>query len=216
MSNEAKVLFGIAIATILIVVGGAFLLGNPSSDPKNPGKVDAKLLVKDDSYKSSSESAKVQLVEFADFQCPACAQYYPIVAQLKENYKKDLQVVFRHFPLLQHKNARLAAQTAEAAGTQGKFWEMHNTLFENQADWENHGNPIEVFASYAETLKLDGEQFKKAIEEKKFEDKIQRDVNDGNSAGVSSTPTFFLNGEKVSNVRSYDDFKKLIDTELQK
>ncbi len=136
MTNEVKTLASIGVITILIIVGAVFFLGRGSqTTPSDEVLVDQKFLQRDDSYSIGSPSAKVKLVEFGDYQCPACASAEPIMKVMIATYKDQLQFVFRNFPLTQHKNAKLAALVAEAAGQQGKFWEMYDALYENQTEW---------------------------------------------------------------------------------
>lgn len=217
LSNEAKILILIGIVSVAILIGAVFVLSKPienkqtkvvASDKKN-------LLVKSDSHKTATSSAEVTLVEFADFQCPACGSAHPILKQLKLDYKDRVNFVFRNFPLPQHKNALPAALAAEAAGEQSKFWEYHDMLYENQAVWENEANPEEIFLKYAKDLKLDEAKFKKVYESKKYESKISEDVADGTSLGVNSTPTFFLNDKIYPGVLGLDQFKSLIDKALK-
>ncbi len=211
MSSEAKTIFGIGIATIIIVVGGVIMLGSNSQPPKS----DSKALERGDSYKISSTSAKVTVVEFADFQCPACGAAHPIVKQILEQYQGKINFVYRHFPLPQHKNAELAAEAAEAAGEQGKFWQMHDLIFQNQKEWSESSQALDLFISYAKGLGLDEEKFKKALSENKFAEKIIRDKNDGSAVGVNSTPTFFINGQKFPGVLSLAEFRNKIEESLR-
>ena len=151
------------------------------------------------------------LVEYSDFQCPACSAYYPVVKQLTKEFPQDLHFVYRYFPLSSiHKNARISAQAAEAAGKQNKFWEMHDLLFENQDEWANLADPKEKFKEYAKSIGLDTEKFQKDLESKEVKDKVEKDYQNGLSLGVNATPTFFLNGEKLQNPRSYEEFKAKI------
>ncbi|MBI4215316.1 MAG: thioredoxin domain-containing protein, partial [Parcubacteria group bacterium] len=122
-------------------------------------------------WKYGVESAETILVEYSDFQCPACAYYHPIVQQLAEKYKEKLQFVYRHFPLKNiHKNAAPAAWAAEAAGKQGQFWEMQDKLFANQDEWANQKNPKDIFEQYAQSLGLDMEKFKSDFDSKEVRD----------------------------------------------
>lgn len=214
MSNETKILAGLGIATLLIIVGGAFLMGGNSTPDKPKAPVDQKLLVKADSHKIGTESAKVTLVEFGDFQCPACGASHPIIKQLNEEYKNELTFVFRHFPLPMHKNALKAAIAAEAAGAQNKFFEMHDLLFENQGEWGEDSNPEELFEKYATELELNIDKFRTDMKDKKYEEKVKRDQADGNALGANSTPTFFINGQMQSGGLPYDQFKAKIEEEL--
>jgi protein-disulfide isomerase len=156
---------------------------------------------------------KVTLVEFGDFQCPACKSYAPIVKQLKANYGDDITFQFRHFPLTQiHPNATITARAAEAAGKQGKFFEMHDLLYENQDSWARLDNPSSVLEGFASQLGLNMDQFKKDLADANTLAIINADQKAGQAVGVNSTPTFVINGKKVeSNPKSLDEFKQLID-----
>lgn len=142
----------------------------------------------------------VTLIEYSDFQCPACAAFEPIVNEAVAEYGDDgLQFVYRHYPLPQHQNARLAAAASEAAGAQGKFWDMHQLLFANQTDWSRQ-NPtlaLETFLGYATNLGLDQERFQTDLESEATAERVERDYLSGTRAGISGTPTFFLNGQEV-------------------
>lgn len=154
------------------------------------------------------KDTKVTLIEYSDFQCPACGAYYPIVKQLSQEFK-NLSVVYRHFPLAQHANARPAAQAAEAAGQQGKFWEMHDLLFGNQNAWSDSNTAEQIFIAYAQSLELDMEKFKTDFNSAETKNKIEADYQSGASE-IDGTPTFFLNDKKIQNPQSYEDFRSII------
>lgn len=216
MSTETKVFAGLGAATILIVGIGAFLMGGNSTPDKPQPPVDSKILVHSDSHQIGPKSPKVTLVEFGDFQCPACGASHPVVKQLQAEYKDNLTFVFRNFPLPMHKNAIQAALAAEAAGEQGKFFEMHDLIFENQKDWSESNDPLgKYFIEYAKQLDLDIAKFEKAVKDKKYQSKIEKDQADGNSVGTVSTPTFFINGVKQSGGLPYTEFKAKIDSSLK-
>ena len=122
----------------------------------------------------------------------------------------QVKFAYRHFPLPQHKNAKLAATVAEAAGKQGKFWEMHDLIFQNQSDWSEDKNAAVIFAKYAQDLQLDLAKFQTDIADEEIKAKIENDYKSGVKAGVNSTPSFFLNGKKINNPRNYDEFKNAI------
>ena len=126
----------------------------------------------------------------------------------------QVRFAYRHFPLPQHKNAKLAATVAEAAGKQDKFWEMHDLIFQNQSDWSEEKNAAVIFAKYAQDLGLDLAQFQTDIASEEIKAKIENDYKSGVKAGVNSTPTFFLNGKKINNPRNYDEFKNAIEQAL--
>ena len=167
---------------------------------------------------TGSPNAKVTVVEFGDYQCPACAYINPAVKQVIATYgaNPNFNFVFRNFPLAQHRNAQLAAEAAESAGEQGKFWEMHDKIYEAQNDWAESGSALDMFTGYAQALGVDVNKFKQAIEQKKFDDVIRADARDGDTLGVNSTPTFFINGEKQPSIPSFDAFKTIIDADLAK
>lgn len=156
-------------------------------------------------------NAQVSLVEYADFQCPACGYYAPLVKRLFESSSTTMKLVFRHFPLPQHMNAIPASLAAEAAGKQGKFWEMYDVLFEKQIEWEKVTDPQPVFEGYAKTLGLNIEQFSLDMKSDELKKKIDGDARGGIRGKVNSTPTFFINGKKITTPTNYEDFKKLID-----
>lgn len=214
MINEKKFFVGIAIATAVLLILGVFFLmrsGNKSSTV-----ADTALLAREDSQKISFPSAAVTLVEFADYQCPACGAYHSTLKRLLSDFEGKLNFVYRNFPLTQHKNSRTAAFAAEAAGEQGKFWEMHDRIFEEQAQWSEKDNAKDIFVQYARDLGLDIDRLKQDMDNSKIQSKINRDFGDGNAVGVNSTPTFFLNGEKLINPGSYEIFKTLIQAAIDK
>lgn len=214
MTKEVKIM--IAIAAV-VLVGGGLLFWSSNVTPATPGTaVDAKSLVRDTSHMTGNKDAKVTLVEFGDYECPYCAQEEPIVERIREEYKSNtnFNFVFRHFPLSQHATAKPAAEAAEAAGEQGKFWEMHHKLYAEQKSWVENDNHAALFEGYARELGLDVGKFNQSWKGNKFADVIDADTKDGNAAGVAGTPTFFLNGEKLTTY-SYEDLKKAIDEKLK-
>jgi protein-disulfide isomerase len=207
MKSETKLFIGIILGTVAIIAGGILLLSRSAV----PVKVDSSLLIRADSNKIASGSGTVTLVEFSDFQCPACGAYYAPVKQLVNEFKDSMTFVYRNFPLTTlHKNAQLAAAAAEAAGLQGSYWGMHDKLFETQTDWSNSDTAKDIFITYAEGLKLDKNQFIKDLESDAVRAKIQKDVDDGNALAINSTPTFFLNSEKIDNPAGFADFEALV------
>ncbi len=195
------------LAAVLIGLGILFLLIKNSSQPSPKAPA-----VQGETIASSSAT----LVEYSDFQCPACAAYYPVVKQLTKEFSQDLHFTYRYFPLSSiHKNARISAQAAEAAGKQNKFWEMHDLLFENQSEWSALSDPKEKFKEYAKFLGLDMEKFQQDLGSKEVKDKVESDYQSGLSLGVNATPTFFLNNQKITNPRSYEEFKTKIEETLK-
>jgi len=172
--------------------------------------------VDDDPVKGSS-NAKVTIVEFSDFQCPFCARFYSqTLKEIDEQYIKTgkVKLVYRDFPLSFHQYAQKAAEAAECANEQGKFWEYHDLLFERQEEWSNGG--IQKFKEYAQELGLDSAKFNDCLDSGKFAQEVQKDSVDGQAYGVSGTPTFFINGIEVVGAQPFSVFKQIIDNELQK
>jgi len=164
-----------------------------------------------------SLTAKVVVVEYGDFQCPACAAYASLLKQTYDIYKGQVAIVFRHFPLVEiHNNALAGATAAEAAGMQGKFFEMSDTLYANQKDWSLLANPDDIFSSYAKTLGLDVNKFKADLKSKEIEATVKAGRDQARSLGLSGTPTLFVNGKIIPLPNSGQEFQKVIDTELQK
>ena len=154
-------------------------------------------------------NAKIAIVEFSDFQCPFCGRVTPTLRQVESEYGDDVRIVFKHLPLSIHPKAPAAHAASYAAQKQGKFWEMHDKIFENQRDLAE-----ETFVRYAGELGLDVEQFKKDAASKEAKDAVQKDVAEASKLGVSGTPGFFINGRFLSGAQPFPAFKSLIDAEL--
>ena len=141
-------------------------------------------------------TAAVTLVEYGDFECPYCGRAYPIVKELRERMGDTMRFVFRNFPLTEiHPHAALAAQAAEAAGERGKFWEMHDLLFENQKALD-----LAHLVSYGNRLEMDPVALGEALERGAFEPRVQEDFMSGVRSGVNGTPTFFINGARHDGI----------------
>ncbi len=205
------------IGVFVLIFGGlGFLIVRNNNIATTP--VPKSQLITATSHSRGDPNAKVNIVEFGDYQCPACGAAYPIVEQVLAQYKNNPQVnyVFRNFPLPQHQFAQLAAEAAEAAGAQGKYWEMYNLLYTNQDTWVNSTDPLSIFVSYATQLKLDAVRFKTEVSASKYADIINQDVTAATALGVNSTPTFYINGIQEVGIQSAADFKARIDAELAK
>lgn len=162
-------------------------------------------LVKDGYFKGP-EQAKITLVEFSDYQCPACAQMSQVVDDLVKAYPNDLKVVYRHFPLSFHKYARAAAYAAESAGQQGKYWPMNDLIFANQAKLSET-----IFVELAKELNLNMEQFSKDFASEEIKKKIDRDTEEAYALQIDGTPTFYLNNQKYLGEYTLYGFKIEID-----
>lgn len=211
---EDKVVVGIIISTILVLILGIFFLTRSSSSPTVASKDQFKeiLAVKSDDRVKGPADAPITIVEYLDFECEACRVYYPVIKQLKEEYKDKIRFVVRYFPLPGHKNSMTSATAVETAGKQGKFWEMHDILYENQKSWGEKTAPDPlVFEGYAQQIGLDMDKYKNDINSQEVKYRVNRDKNSGDTLGVQGTPTFFINGERIPNPKGYDDFKSIID-----
>lgn len=200
--------WGAFIVVIGLIIWGMIAASNKAD--KESAEIAPVDKVTESDWVKGATSTQVTLIEYSDFQCPACAAYFPLVEELFTKYSANYQFVYRHFPLTQHINAVPAAQAAEAAGKQGKFWEMYEILFTKQKDWEESKDSKTMFSEYAKSLDLDMTKFAADYDSPEIKDKIDASVKGGIKAGVNSTPTFYLNGKKI-NAQSYEQFKKLID-----
>jgi protein-disulfide isomerase len=208
MSNR----FFITLLVLMAVIVGAFAITKHKSNA--PGSTTSS--VQPTNHTEGSTKSGVVLVEYGDYQCPACGQYYPIVKQVAEKYKDQITFQFRNFPLVQlHQNAFVGARAAEAASKQGKFWEMHDMLYENQNTWGEASNPNTYFESYAQQLGLDVTKFKQDLASEDTNNLINADIQEAQKLGANATPTFVLDGKKITqNPGSLDAFNKLIDDEI--
>ena len=146
-----------------------------------------------------SPNAPARLEEFGDFQCPPCGLFHPILQQMHNEFGDKLQITFREFPLYpNHQHSVVAASAAEAAGLQGKFWEMHDKLYEHQNDWKDKFDVRPIFEGYAKEIGLDVEKWKQDSVSEQVARRITSDGNRGHSMGVKGTPTVFLNGREVA------------------
>lgn len=208
---RAAIFWGIFAVIIGGMIFGMVKVASRNSVNKNIPLVLANYLVEGDWIRGDKE-AKVVITEYSDFQCPACASYYELVKLAHKDFGDNLTIVYRHFPIRRiHANTEIAALSAEAAGKQNKFWEMHDMLFENQKNWESEKNAQEIFMGYAKKLELNLEKFKRDLNSKEAKEKVEDDYQSGVAVGVDHTPTFFINGNEIQNPRSYEEFKNIIN-----
>ncbi len=163
----------------------------------------------DDQPVKGSAKAVVTIVEFTDFECPSCARQHPILDRIVSEFGDRVRLVVRDFPLSQHANARKAAEAAEAAREQGKYWEYATVLFRNQS-----ALGVDKLRQYATEVGLDRARFDASLDSGKFAEKIQRDLVDGRRLGISGTPTLYVNGRRISD-NSYASLKSAIETALK-
>ena len=161
--------------------------------------------------------ASVTLEEFGDFQCPPCGLLHPVLKTMEQEYGPRLRIIFRQFPLVSvHQYAAVAARSAEAAGMQGKFWEMHDLLYENQKSWSNAFDVRPIFEGYATKIGLDLEQFRRDSSSEAAAQRILQDGKRGTALGVKGTPTVFMNGSEVpfESLLVPEKLRGLINTQL--
>lgn len=205
----------VVLGTILVIAGAVYFSaqGNSQTDfkPTTTAAIDAADHIRGDT------TSKVSVVEYGDFECPACGAWEPVMEELLAAYGDKVSFVFRNFPLPQHADAMVAAEAAEAAGLQGKYWQMHDLLYAKQNEWSTTP-PGEVgtkyFDGYAQSLGLDVHKFNEDITSSTIQDRIQRDVTSGNNAMIDHTPTFFINLTQIPNPAGYAPFTTILDTAL--
>ncbi|MFA6081538.1 MAG: thioredoxin domain-containing protein [Patescibacteria group bacterium] len=213
MNKKTIIISVVSILGTFLLLYGVYKLINQPVQTDFP---QVKQLKANDHIKWSPEKKNI-LVEYSDLQCPSCKNAHHILRTIEASGSADFEItkkvtfVFRYFPLYQiHDKAYLSAYAAEAAGLQGKFWEMSDLLFANQQTWSISNDPLkEYFLKYAEDLKLNVDQFSKDINSNKVKDRINQDLLEAGQIGIDSTPTFFLNGKKV-DVSSFDELKTLL------
>ncbi len=223
MNKQVLILLGVLAAVVVaLYVGSSYYRESVQSGPA-PGAKIPEALVRPDSPSLGPADAKVTLVEFYDPECESCAAFHPVVKSLLKEFDGKIRYVARYATF--HKNARLAAIYTEAAGEQGKYWEMQAKLFERQEEWgEKHGPgapPVQpgsaapFFDKYAKELGLNIDQLKASITDPKHSAKVDRDMRDVDAMNVSRTPTFFVNGRQLARFNQ-QDLRNLIREELAK
>jgi protein-disulfide isomerase len=229
MGNVRWIIF---VAAVILLIGGLVVwsrYANPSIDVSNvngnaviaAGDLNGNI----GDHTFNDTQSDVVLIEYGDFQCPGCRSAFPNVKTLLSDYDDKITFIFRNFPLKSiHPNALAAAAAAEAAGLQGQYWAMHDTLFQNQTTWQgmNSSQRTDTFKTYAEQLNLDVARFESDLASDAVADKIAFDEALGQKANVSSTPTFVLNGEILPEEASrgilngdLTEIEKLLDEKLQ-
>jgi len=193
-SKNQVALFILAVPIVIFFL----IWWNQETQPKPKSDFDT-VIVKINSFDATkgNNEAMMELIEYSDFQCPACGYYYPFIKNITQEFSGQLLFSYRHFPLSQHLNANIAARAAESAGKQNKFWEMHDLIFENQNSWSNNKQVRELLIGYAEIIGLDINKFNTDIDSQEIKDKVSSDYKGGVKIGINSTPTFFLNGKKL-------------------
>ena len=184
----------IVLVAVAVIGGGAMLKKDSKSNTTTASPTN---------HTFGSGSTGVVLKEYGDFQCPGCGAFFPIVKEVKEKYKDKITFQYVHFPLSQiHQNALSAHRAAEAAGNQGKFWEMHDLLYNNQNTWKSSTLVSRDFESYAQQLGLDMTKYKTDYASAQTNNIIQADIKTGQDLKVTGTPTFFIDGKQVEDNNS--------------
>lgn len=202
---------GIFGGSALLIIGLAYL-GSKSSSSNISG---TPAPIADSDWVKGNSDAKVTIIEYSDFQCPACASAYPMMKKAVQEFGDKIRFVYRHFPLVQiHQNAELAAEASEVVGLQGKFWEMHDMLFDKQSNWGTSKDAKKLFAQYVGELGLDKAKFESDLSSDAVKQKIKNSRSEAARINLGGTPSIFINDKIIDNPGSYDELKKLIDVVL--
>lgn len=192
----------------VLVIGAIWYLGfmNRDDSPIDSGVTENPTL--------GTAGAPVVITDFSDFSCPACASAAPVLKQVIEAYPDQVQIVFNGFNL-GHQWSEKSHEAGECALVQNKFWEFHDIIFENQSAWASADDALDKFKTYATEAGLDEAQFASCLDSGEMNKEVDRDTSIARSEKVSSTPTFLINDEKVVGAQTLDEFKELIDAELE-
>lgn len=214
------------IAVLLLTVGFAggyvtrsLTAADAASEVADAQPADAPVapaaLADDDAFLGPAD-APITIVEFSDYECPFCKKFRDETFDaLLRHYEGQVRFVYRDFPLMSiHPRAQLAAEVAECAGEQGQYWPMHDALFADQAGWRSAAKPFERFGLYATQLGLDSGAFSECLKSGRFTGEVQADLEAGIALGITGTPTFIINGKKVSGALPFAMFQSLLEREL--
>jgi protein-disulfide isomerase len=219
MSGMPKLVKPLVVIVIAVAVaaGAAVYLSRQPDEPAGGASTPIHANIKGGGHLRGPENAQVTLVEFGDYQCPSCGAFHPLVQEVLHRYPTQVRLEFHHFPLVTvHPNTMLASQAVEAAGDQGKYWEMHDAVFEHQNDWSGSPNPEPIFITLATGVGLDINKFMQGLRSPEVQQRILKDVERGQEAKVEATPTFFINGEQIHVRLSMEDFVQAIESHLHK
>jgi protein-disulfide isomerase len=199
------------IVAVVAIFGGILIYARTSFNDKNgnlKGEVTKPL---------ENNNGKVVLEEYSDFQCPACAAASQVVSELKKKHGDKLEIKFNDFPLPMHKYAPKASEAAQCAKDQGKFWEYHDMLFENQSVWgqsKDEEEAVSYFKKYAKSLNLDTDQFNKSLDSGEKKAYVDEKTQNAKDMKINATPTFYLNGEKLQNYKTWNELIQMVEAEL--
>jgi len=222
LGQYQKIIIWVAVAVVVAATAALTVFGIMQPEPAAIGGSSnfvptTVAAITPTDHTEGNSNAKVTLVEYGDFQCPACGAYYQTVNQLVSAYGGKILFAFRNYPLPQHADAQVAAQAAEAAALQGKYWQMHDLLYDKQSTWSATPSSTVIsqfFDGYASSLGMNVAQFNTDINSPQVLSKISSDVASGDAAPIQYTPSFFINLKQVPNPTSYDQFKSDIDQAL--
>lgn len=219
MRQQSKAALAVAVIVIL-AIGGVFLTNRlqgddgPAAAELEAAIADGAIVREDSRVLGEPGSSGVTMVEFLDFECEACGSTYPIVEDLRDKYAGEVTFVIRYFPLPSHFNSGRAARAVESAALQGELEAMYNRMYETQSQWGEAQEPMDDrFRGYAEEIGLDMEQYDADYASKDVEERIAKDVADGELLGVTGTPTFYIDGE-LFQPQMADDFSTALDEAL--
>ena len=167
--------------------------------------------VKDSDAQKGPKDAKITIIEYSDHQCPYCSKAHQTIEQIFDDYKDKIRLVKKHLPLDFHENAQKAAEAAECAGDQNKFWQMNEKLFANQEDLT-----VEKIKETAKEISLDAKKFNSCLDSGKYEEKVKSQKKEGEDFGISGAPFFFINNQVINGAQPYEEFKKVVEAELEK
>ena len=210
--NTKRLLFWLGFIIVLgLIIWGLIAAMNKSvNSPATTGNYGTPSPIVATDHVRGPVNAPVTIIEYADFECPACEAYEPVLEKLEAEASTTFKILYRHYPLPQHANALPAAYAAEAAGLQGKFWEMHDLLLINHTDWTEASDPTSIFVGYATKIGLDLNKFKTDMAGDAVKARVQTDADESQKLGLDYTPTFFLNGKVISNPQGYEQFLSVI------
>jgi protein-disulfide isomerase len=207
----SKQFLGVIVVVILVFVG-IFAFTGKTNAPSS--KSSSSTLT---NHVEGQNKDGVTLVEYGDYECPFCGQYYPIVKQVQATYDQQIAFQFRNFPLVSiHQNAFAGARAAEAAALQNQFWQMHDALYQSQSQWASASDPTPFFNAYAQQLGLNVTRFKTDYASGTVNNLINADMAAGTKLNIQGTPTFFLDGKQIQVGESVASFQQLINAEITK
>ena len=215
--KNLKIIIGIfaLIVVVFLIAKGGYKKSEDTAERSNTTQSSV-LEIRANDWVLGTSTAKVTIVEYLDFECEACGAYYPITTKIKEEYKDDVRLVIRYFPLPGHKNSRTAAYAVESAGKQGKFFEMYNILFTKQSEWsEQQMANQDQFEKYALEAGVNIEQWKKDVTSDEVKNRVEESYKEAMGLNLQGTPSFFLNGKRIQNPKGYESFKVLIDEAIK-